>query len=142
MLAEGWDTSMDSEGAWDVLNTTVAPESEMPVKGTLMGLDEIHLIQAARLFRNDRNELERVVFDTPSSFTSDILAHNVVGLQFTYNPVSRLLTMHLAVSGTEVDGVGHSYAQPKTWPSWLPPIDEEHLRRRIVTKSLTWRIRN
>jgi prepilin-type N-terminal cleavage/methylation domain-containing protein len=127
----------------DVLMTRVAPESVKDVKGTLMGLDEIHLIQAARLFRNSHNELERVVFDTPSSSTSDILAHNVVGLYFTYNPESRLLTMHLAASGEEVDGVGHnSRAQPKNWPSWLPPINSDDLRRRIVTKSLTWRIRN
>jgi hypothetical protein len=135
MLAENWITD-------ETLLARVAPGSVKDVKGTLMGLDEIHLIQAARLFRNNDNELVRVVFDTPSSFTSDVLAHNVVGLHFSYNPDSRLLTMYMAAGGTELDGVGHIREQPKNWPSWLPPINSDDLRRRIVTKSLTWRIRN
>ncbi|MDR1979617.1 MAG: type II secretion system GspH family protein [Synergistaceae bacterium] len=141
MLAESWDVS----GGEDVLTTRVAPvppESVIGVTGTLMGLDEIHLIQAARLFRNDQNELVRVVFDTESSSVSDVLAHNVVGLYFTYNPVSRLLTMYIAARGMEADGTGHGQGQPQTWPSWLPPIASSDLRYRILTKNLTWRIRN
>jgi hypothetical protein len=138
MLAEGWTTAASQ----DVLTTRVAPESVKDVKGTVMGLDEIHLLQAARLFRNDQNELVRVVFDTESSFVSDVLARNVVGLHFTYNPASRLLTMYMAARGAEADGVGHSRGQPKTWPSWLPPIASHDLRHRILTKNLTWRIRN
>ena len=39
-----------------------APNSVPAVHGTAMGLDEIHLIQAARLYRNENNELVRVVF--------------------------------------------------------------------------------
>jgi hypothetical protein len=134
MRAEEWDG--------DKLVTKVAPESAKDVKGTLMGLDEIHLIQAARLFRNAGNELVRVVFDTASSSESEVLAHNVVGLHFTYNPTSRLLTMYIAAKGMERDGVGNSPAQPTTWPSWLPPIAASDLRYRILTKTLTWRIRN
>jgi prepilin-type N-terminal cleavage/methylation domain-containing protein len=134
MLAESWSS--------DVLMARVAPGSLQAVKGTVMGLDELHLIQAARLFRNDDNELVRVVFDTASSFVSEVLAHNVVGLHFTYNPDSRLLTMYIAARGTEADGAGHGQAQPKTWPSWLPPIASADLRHRVLTKNLTWRIRN
>ncbi|MDR2179576.1 MAG: type II secretion system GspH family protein [Synergistaceae bacterium] len=140
--AKGWITVTEEGADWDTLVTRVAPESVKDVKGTVMGLDEIHLIQAAHLFRNGRNELVRVVFDTPSSFTSDVLAHNVVGLAFTYNPDSRLLTMYIAARGAEADAVGHSPAQPKSWPSWLPPIAAHDLRYRILTKNLTWRIRN
>jgi prepilin-type N-terminal cleavage/methylation domain-containing protein len=138
LLAEGWVSG-------DGLTTQVAPESVKDVKGTLMGLDEIHLIQAARLFRNDQNELVRVVFDTASSFTSEVLAHNVVGLGFIYNPDSRLLTMYIAARGMEADAVGHNKALPKSWPSWLQdkaPIASANLRYRILTKNLTWRIRN
>ena len=138
LTAEEWTT----EGGKDVLMTRVAPESVKEVKGTLMGLDEIHLIQAAHLFRNDRDELVRVVFDTPSSFNSEVLAHGVVGLHFTYNPDSRLLTMYIAAGGMELDGGGHSPGQPQSWPSWLPHIAAPDLRRRIVKKNLTWRIRN
>jgi prepilin-type N-terminal cleavage/methylation domain-containing protein len=138
MMAEEWRV----EDGKNVLMTRVAPSSQKDVTGTVMGLDEIHLIQAARLFRNDQNELVRVVFDTESSSQSEVLARNVVGLHFTYNPRLRILTMYIAVSGMEADGVGHSRAQPQSWPSWLPPIAESDLRYRILTKSLTWRIRN
>jgi hypothetical protein len=134
MRAESWSGG--------VLTTRVAPESAKEVTSTLMGLDEIHLIQAARLFRNNQNELVRVVFDTEASSESDVLAHNVVGLHFTYNPVSRLLTMYIAARGMEADGTGHGQGQPQTWPSWLPPIASSDLRYRILTKNLTWRIRN
>jgi prepilin-type N-terminal cleavage/methylation domain-containing protein len=134
MLTDTWSS--------DVLTTLVAPGSVKEVKGTVMGLDEIHLIQAARLFRNDDNELVKVVFDTAESVESEVLAHNVVGLHFTYNPVSRLLTMYIAARGTEADAPGHARAQPRNWPSWLPPIADSDLRYRILTKNLTWRIRN
>jgi hypothetical protein len=120
------------------VDTTVAPGSEN-VRGVVMGLDELHLIQAARLFRNDDDELVKLVFDTESSFSSEVLARGVVGLQFTYNPDSRLLTMYVAARGTEGKGAG---AQPPMWPSWLPPIASSDLRYRILTRSLTWRIRN
>ncbi|MDR1048998.1 MAG: prepilin-type N-terminal cleavage/methylation domain-containing protein [Synergistaceae bacterium] len=138
MLAESWTT----KGGEDVLTARVAPESTKNVKGVLMGLDEIHLIQAARLFRNDNNELVRVVFDTGSSSETEVLARHVVGLHFAYDPDSRLLTMYIAARGTVANGTGHTLAQPKDWPSWLPPIDASELPFRILTKSLTWRIRN
>jgi hypothetical protein len=138
MLAEDWTTNSSGK---DMLTAHVAPGSTKDVKGVLMGLDEIHLIQAAHLFRNDRNELVRVVFDTATSFKSEVLARNVVGLGFAYDPDSRLLTMYIAARGTEVDGTGHRPAQPQGWPSRLP-IDPSDLRYRILTKSLTWRIRN
>jgi hypothetical protein len=134
----------------DELAVAVAPEDELAVRGTVMGLDEIHLIQAARLYRNANNELVRVTFGSnytddpddlnPNDNTEDILARNVVGLHFIYNPESRLLTMFIATRGQEEDGLNK--ASGPLWPSLLPPIDSAHLGYRISTKSLTWRIRN
>jgi hypothetical protein len=112
--------------------------------GTLTELDEIHLVQAARLYRNTNGELIRIIFgsDYAASATNaaDHLAYGIVGLQFTYNPVSRLLTMYIAARGGEKKTVPSG--RPPAWPSWLPPISSDDLRYRVLVKSLTWRIRN
>jgi len=125
------------------LTATVAPGAT-PMTGTLMELDEVHLVQAARLYRNTNGELIRIIFgsnDTTSATnTTDHLAYGIVGLQFTYNPASRLLTMYIAARGGEKKPVPSG--QPPAWPSWLPPISSDDLRYRVLVKSLTWRIRN
>ena len=139
MLLTGWNT--------DRLAVKVAPENELPVTGTVMGLDEVHLIQGARLYRNANNELVRVIFgtdyNTAGGVVTEVLARNVVGLQFTYNPISRLLTLYIAVRGNEVSPAGYNNPnQPNGWAPWLPPIAPNDLRYRVLAKSLTWRIRN
>jgi len=143
MLLEEWAPADAPAG----LAVRVAPvdESVLPVKGTLMGFDEIHLIQAARLHRNANNELVRVVFhgdyNTPNGIRTDVLARNIVGLQFVYNPVSRLLTMYIAARGHERNAVGAG--RNSGWPAWLPEqIAVSDSRFRTVVKALTWRIRN
>jgi prepilin-type N-terminal cleavage/methylation domain-containing protein len=129
----------------DALMATLAPEASRNMQGMLMGLDEVHLVQAARLYRNARNELVQVVFGADyadaSTSTHNVLAHNIVGLQFSYNPVSSVLTMYTASRGNEKENSART-AQPSGWPSWLPPITPENLSYRISTKSVTWRIRN
>ncbi|MDR2522773.1 MAG: prepilin-type N-terminal cleavage/methylation domain-containing protein [Synergistaceae bacterium] len=139
MLLMGWNT--------DRLEVKVAPENELPVTGTVMGLDEVHLVQGARLYRNADNELVRVIFgtdyNTAGGVVTEVLARNVVGLQFTYNPISRLLTLYIAVRGNEMSPAGYNNPnQPNGWAPWLPPIAPNDLRYRILAKSLTWRIRN
>jgi len=141
MLLEQWTSSG--------IDVRVAPvnDSILAVEGTVMGFDEIHLIQAARLYRNANNELVRVVFHgdytTDEGRRTDVLAKSIVGLQFVYNPVSRLLTMYIASRGHDT-GSGSSYDHRRgdTWPSWLPPLDASDTRHRIVVKTLMWRIRN
>jgi hypothetical protein len=126
------------------LNATLAPEAEQDVEGLLTGLDEIHLLQAARLYLSPNGELTQVIFGKdytdPSTNRVDILARGVVGLQFVYNPDSRLLTMYMAARGNE-DNAG-ARTPPSGWPSWLPPIPSDALRNRVAVKVITWRIRN
>jgi hypothetical protein len=129
--------------------TQVAPVPDsvlgaLGVRSIVMGFDEVHLIQAARLFRNDDNQLVRVVFHgnhrVDAGWSAEILARNIVGLQFVFNPVSRLLTMYIAARGDERDT---ARGTPAAWPSWLPEqIPPEEARRRVAVKTLTWRIRN
>jgi hypothetical protein len=133
MLFNGWH---GTDGAFDVL---VAPTNELNVEGAIKELVEIHMIQAARLFR-ENNELVQVVF-TGTGTTREVLARNVVGLQFAFDPESRLLTMYVAARGQEPNPVGVQN-QPFAWPDWLGPIDTGDARFRVVVKNLTWRIRN
>jgi hypothetical protein len=133
----------------DSLKVTAAPvlDSRIPsgwsMSRTIMELDEAHLLQAARLYRRN-DELRRVVFNdnyaaAGGNFQEDILARNIVGLQFIYHPAERLLTMYIAARGTE----RLTSRQPLDWPSWLPEqISAADSRYRIVVKALTWRIRN
>jgi len=134
MLFEEW------EGGNNSFIAHVAPTNTLNVTGTIMELDEIHLVQAARLFR-ENNDLVRVIF-TGGGQIREVLARNIVGLQFAFNPESRLLTMFMASRGHEPNPAG-GRGQPAAWPP--PPfqqLDPEDTRFRIVVKTLTWRIRN
>ena len=125
----------------DVLNVQVAPADALNVESSIMSIDEIHMLQAARLFRSENNELVRFVF-TGSGGSREVLARNIVGLQFAFNPASRLLTMYIASRGYERNPSG-GHGQPNAWPT-LPfeQLDPEDTSFRIVVKTLTWRIRN
>lgn len=109
----------------------------------VMVLDEVHLMQAARVYRNPATrELRRSYFSTPGGPATryEVLASNVVGLQFAFDPERRVLMMFVAARGNERNpsiGVGQL-----TWPTWLPEISAEDRQFRIVTKTLTWRLRN
>ncbi|MDR1875447.1 MAG: hypothetical protein LBQ90_10615 [Synergistaceae bacterium] len=129
----------------DGLRATLAADAGQDMEGVLTGLDEVHLLQAARLYLSPDGELVQVIFGSDytdeSTSTIDVLAHNIVGLQFAYNAASRLLTMYIAARGNERDAVAVK-TQPGGWPSWLPPIASDALSYRVATKAITWRIRN
>jgi prepilin-type N-terminal cleavage/methylation domain-containing protein len=140
-LFESWtgDSNMD-------VTVVPAPTSEVNVRGTIMGLDEIHLVQTMRLYRNSRGELVRVIFGedytNSAGRVEEVLARNIVALQFLYNPSTRLLTVYMAARGQEVEWAGASGRQIAGWPSKLPPLSSSDTRYRIVTKNLSWRVRN
>jgi hypothetical protein len=132
MLLRAWSASS--------LVVEVAPGDSLAVSEHIMGLDEVHLIQAARLYRNGKGELTRTVFGA-GRVTEEVLARDIAALWFVYNPVSRLLTIHVAsrerkVSPAELSG------RPPVWPSWLPPFQPSGSRCRVLVKSVTWRMRN
>jgi len=134
LRAEEWDGTAS-------LDVTVAPAALSTMNRKIMSLDEAHLMQAARLYRDaNTNRLMQVIFgENYEAAGAEPLAQNIVGLQFAYNPTERLLTMYIAARGQEIDpGAGRG----AVWPSWLPPLDARDTRYRIVVKTLTWRIRN
>ncbi|MDR1623110.1 MAG: prepilin-type N-terminal cleavage/methylation domain-containing protein [Synergistaceae bacterium] len=136
LLLEGWT----SEG----LIATLAADADQSVEGLVMGLDEVHLLQVARLRLNTREELEQIIFGADytdaTSNTVKILAERIVGVHFSYNPLTRLLTMYIAARGRERHPV--AFAPPHAWVSWLPALPAEALHYRLAAKSITWRIRN
>jgi hypothetical protein len=151
LRADSWGGAGNND-----LNVTVAPVQQtvldslgLTLMRTVMELDEVHLIQAARIYRSlppdpRPNELRRVTFGADYTTTGGVyeetLTRNVVGLQFAYNPSTRLLTMYIAERGFERNATGAG--QPGIWPSWLPALSAADTQYRIVTKVLTWRVRN
>jgi prepilin-type N-terminal cleavage/methylation domain-containing protein len=124
------------------LSVRVAPGSPLPLSGPFTGLDEVCLPQTARLFRNGNGELTRLFFGTDSAnnitTTQNILARNVAGLHFTYDPQLRLLSMYIAVHGEE--GNVHGAVPPND--IWPPFADALPQGRRLVVNRIDWRIRN
>ena len=141
LLAE----SIEMSGLDSSLNVRIAPlqagSNAWAAERTVMKLDEVHLMQAARIYRHaGTRELRRVILNAP--FPEEVLARNVVGLQLVFDPASRVLTMYAAARGYERSPAG-ARGRLAAWPSWLPEqISDEDSRYRIVVKTLTWRIRN
>ena len=123
------------------MQVTAAPDAPAIEERFLMTLDEIHVMQAARIFRDPATrELRRRVLSTPDADGHEVLARNIVGLQFAFDPQSRILTMFIAARGNERNpavGLGQH-----NWPAWLPNLDNDDLEFRIVTKTLSWGMRN
>jgi hypothetical protein len=129
------------------IDLQLAPNCTKPLAGILGGYEELHVIQACRLYVNTNHELVREIFGsdyTSSAATAntvDILAKNVAGMFFRFDQANRLLTMYLAIAGEEVSQATDLGA-PAAWPSFAPPLPSWALRRRIEAQSITWRIRN
>jgi len=132
----------------NILNVTAAPmvgdvAALPPKQRTVMGVDEIHLLQAGRVYLDpNTNELRRVLFQAPHApgerFPRDVLARNIVGLHFTFSPEDRVLTMYIAAQGVHRSRVrGDAAVWP--WGDFFNPINSD---RRVVVRSVSWRIRN
>ncbi|MDR1977284.1 MAG: hypothetical protein LBQ42_00965 [Synergistaceae bacterium] len=139
LLIDAWVTGPDGDG----IEATLAADADRELAGFVMGLDEVHLLQVARLYLEDE-ELKQVIFgadyENPDDNTIQVLGRRIVGLHFTYRPDTRLLTMYIAARGEE--RLGPERELPSGWPSWLPPLSSEARRYRLAAKSITWRIRN
>jgi len=109
--------------------------------GPITGIDEVVFPMAARLFRGANDELVQIVFGSdftdPSTNKRNVLAHNIVGLHFAYDPELRIVTMYIAAKGEE-SGLHNS--PPDEWPDDIaPPLPAGS---RIVVNRVNWRIRN
>ena len=154
LLVRGWNTGSNT------LQLVVAPHSRkanLP-HGGISGFEEIYLVKAARVFVNGRNQLVQEIYgddfnDSPaletaaSSFVR-ILAENIAGVVFMFDPAGRTLTMHIAAMGVSPrPATGAAVVQPPNWPIVSEDannslLSDDALERRIVVGNRTWRIRN
>jgi hypothetical protein len=120
------------------------------IGGRILGYEEVHLIQSASLFVNDDNELIQRVFmgkPTASGGSVDkVLARNIAGVCFRFDPDSRLLTFYVAAFGENVIPPDQR-ALPAAWPAIATPAQyfknaARVLQHRILVESMIWRIRN
>ena len=147
----------------NTVTAQIAPHSKLSLAGTLGGFEEIYLIKAARVFVNENHQLVQEIFgedisnfgngtiETSSTSTVRILAENIAGVAFFFDPAGRTLTMHIAAFGSQLDptGGGAGGVQPAGWPltddstvNSRISLPTELLNRRIVLGSRVWRIRN
>lgn len=124
----------------------VAPGAVTPkvlLGGMILGYEEVHRVCAARL-RVDSGNLIQELYDTPPQAEPSrtrVLARNVVGTWFRFNPETRILQFSLAVRGLNAaDARIASGKRPPGWPVGAPDIEDE--QHRIMVESMTWRVRN
>ncbi|MDR1874792.1 MAG: type II secretion system GspH family protein [Synergistaceae bacterium] len=130
-------TAIDAGAA--KMTAQVAPYSHPgDLSAPFMGLEEVFLLQAARLYRNAQHELVQLIFEDPATTTEKILAHNIVGLHFAYDPVRRILSMYVAAEGQET-GLNVGGVTSSDWPAFAAPLSGSH---RFVVERIDWRIRN
>jgi len=137
--------SFNIAGTNSTLDVVVVPndgggalDDENNVTRPLMGLDEVHLMRAARLFLNNNGELRRALLTANGNIQEEILANNIIGVGFVFNPADRLLTMSIAAQG-----YGGAVGAPQpVWPAEFGPLLDGPLGRRVAVRTLSWRIRN
>ena len=135
MLVNGIDKARNT------MEVTLAPGASDILTGPFTGLDEVVYPQAARLYRSDNNELVQIVFGAdytnPSTNIKNVLARNIVGLHFAYDPELRIVTMYIAAKGDEGGLKNSAYDE---WPDDVAgPLPTGS---RIVVNRVDWRIRN
>ncbi|MDR1874243.1 MAG: hypothetical protein LBQ90_04415 [Synergistaceae bacterium] len=142
----GWDNGgTPGAGGSSQVNSAIAvmaPESRMSFNRLLSRYEEVHLVQACRLYLQG-DELIQEFFDTgiqPSDCTRKILAQGIVGLYFTFDPEKRLVTMYVAARGGN-PRISEGSA-PADWPGFAPPLPAEARKYRILTSTMRWRVRN
>lgn len=166
LLIEGWrDAAGNTRGGPEAtsgvntLTLRMAPGSRIKFNSFLSGFEEIHLVQACRIYVNKEGDLVQETYNgdyrttgkAPNAAGShvDTLAHNVANVCFMFEPEGRLLTMYLAVRGGDADPIGGGGGAPSGWPSVPDPETNSKIRlpvddssRRVLIGSRTWRIRN
>jgi hypothetical protein len=136
----------------DKLEVTLAPNLDsnlVSLSGFISDLDEVHLVQAVRLYRDAAtNELRHVAFGSdytkPETNTETVLARGIVGLHFLYEPETKLLTMFIAAQGDEPAPTAGRAGKTagNNWPAFAGDLPEEVWRHRVVVDRVSWRIRN
>ena len=134
------------------IRVTVAPGSDsrhynpLVLEGMLAGFEEIHMPQAARIYVRDNQLIQEIFRDnflSASNSVRNVLARNVLAVYFKFDPEARLLTMYIAMRGSDPLPVGKKPGMPEKWPSFAASVlDSKDLRYRILVESMTWRIRN
>lgn len=161
VTGSGTSVGNSSSATNNTLTLSIAPFSTLEHVGMLGGFEEIHLVKAARVFVNSNHQLVQEIYgdnfndaptaETATSSTLRLLAENVAGVVFIFDPSGRALTMHIATMGAEVHPErGAAHTQPATWPvvDGNPTVNNkialsgDVLQRRLVVGSRTWRIRN
>ena len=122
------------------LRAVLAPGASR-MRGPVTGVDEVVFPQVARLFRSADNELVQIIFGAdytnPSTNTRNVLAHNIMGLHFTYDPELRIVTMYIAAKGEESR---LNISPPDGWPDDI--ADPLPAGSRLVVSRVNWRVRN
>lgn len=136
-----WVRSNGDDGA-EVAVTPGALHNEVLFGGSLYGLEEVHVVRAARL-RVVNGDLVQEIYETPPQSTPDrtrVLARRIAGLWFQFDPENRVLRMSVAAQGVHEDPHFSSGPRPGGWPDGAPDI--EGARSRILVENMSWRIRN
>ena len=144
----GWDNggiarAGGSDGQVNGAVAFMAPESQTHFNRALFPYEEVHLVQVCRLYLKN-GELIQEFFDTglqADQRVSNVIARGIVGLYFTFNPETRLVTLYIAARGSALRASGDS-AAPLDWPAFAPPLSASDQRYPIVTSVMRWRIRN
>ena len=136
--------------AGNTLKVTVAPGARarrVLYGGTINGMEELHVVRAARLRVVNGNLVQERYFDPPQNApstingeTQRILARNVTAVWFRFNPKSRMLSMSVAARGIYTNTSTATPARPAGWPDGAPDVGDG--KHRIMVESRTWRIRN
>lgn len=139
------------EGGGSRAVVKIAPGAEAAhilLGSPLRGFEELHAVRASRL-RVVNEELIQEFYVMPPQLEPDVLqgggthrvlARNVAGVWFRFNPRTRILQMALAVQGINADRQGAAPLRPAGWPDGAPDIGGKD--RRILVENRAWRIRN
>ena len=136
----------------DIIRASVSPYSydslaaDYTFEGSLQGYEEVHLVQAACIYAENGNLIQRIYEDV-TNFTDIVLATNVLGVYFVFDDDRRILTMYTVACGNTYAGIASAYNREylmSKLPSHVPIsfIDNADRGYRILVESMTWRIRN
>ena len=138
----------------DTLTVRVSPYSYDPLaadyafQGSLHGYEEVHLVQAASIFANEGNLIQRIYENASSTGYFDrVLATNVFGVYFVYDDERRILTMYTVACGNSYAGVSSAYNTAYLKSNLPDHVPDEFINNadrgyRILVERMTWRIRN